>query len=149
MIQVGDRFMATGKVLQFDQVRGYGFVAADDDGDDVFLHASAFDGDSTRLVPGTDLQFQIMASDRGRKAYLVRLTEAGSATPEQLVPPQQTALSAATEEEQMCDVLSKTEFGAELTELLLNTVPGLTGPQILEVRQSLLEFADKRGWVDA
>jgi hypothetical protein len=49
----------------------------------------------------------------------------------------------------MCDVLSQTEFGAELTELLLNTIPALTGSQILEVRKSMLEFAGKRGWVDA
>jgi hypothetical protein len=49
----------------------------------------------------------------------------------------------------MCDVLSQAEFTRELTELLLNTIPALTGPQILEVRQGMLEFARTRGWVDA
>ena len=49
----------------------------------------------------------------------------------------------------MCDVLSQAEFEAELTELLLNTLPALTGPQIMEVRKSMLKFARKRGWVDA
>ena len=49
----------------------------------------------------------------------------------------------------MCDVLSQTEFGTEITELLLNTIPALHGPQILELRQSMLGFAKKRGWVDA
>jgi hypothetical protein len=48
----------------------------------------------------------------------------------------------------MCDVLSQAEFSEELTEILLRTIPALTGPQILEVRQSMLEFAKNRGWID-
>jgi cold shock CspA family protein len=139
--------MATGKLLQFDPARGYGFVAADDGGEDVFLHASVFYGDLGELVPGIPLEFQIMAGDRGRKAFSVSIAEEKSAP---LRPP---ALSpqafSVTEEDQMCDVLSKAEFGAELTELLLNTIPALTGSQILEVRKSMLEFARKRGWIDA
>jgi CspA family cold shock protein len=54
----------------------------------------------------------------------------------------------APDDEQMCDVLSPAEFGQELTELLLGNVPSLTGQQVLEVRQSLLESAKKHGWVD-
>lgn len=139
--------MATGKVLQFDPGRGYGFVAADDGGDDVFLHASVFDGDPSELVPGTPLEFQVMASDRGRKAFAVRFAEDISATPEKPVLPSQRFSSA--EEDQMCDVLSQAEFLGDLTELLVKTIPALTGSQILEVRQGLLEFAKTRGWVDA
>lgn len=139
--------MATGKILQFDPGRGYGFVAADDGGEDIFLHASVFDGDSNELVPGIPLEFEIMAGDRGRKAYAVRFTNEKSA------PMPQPVLSreafSVTEEDQMCDVLSQAEFSAELTELLLTTMPTLTGQQILEVRQGMLEFARKRGWIDA
>jgi len=61
--------LITGRVLQFDHVRGYGFVAPDDDGEDVFLHASVFDGDPDELVPGTKMEFNVMAGDRGRKAF--------------------------------------------------------------------------------
>jgi CspA family cold shock protein len=150
--------MPTGKVLQFDPVRGYGFVAADDGGEDVFIHASVFNGDPAELVPGTPLEFQVMAGDRGRKAFAVRFAEdtpaipaipatpATPAIPEQRVIPSQ--ISHTTEEEQMCDVLSRTEFVAELTELLLKTIPALTGPQILELRHNMLDFASKRSWVD-
>jgi cold shock protein len=144
--------MATGKVLQFDPGRGYGFVAADDGGEDVFLHASVFDGDPSELVPGTSLQFQVMAGDRGRKAFAVRFADGTSAAPEQLiVPPQKLPPAEVThsaEEDQMCDVLSQAEFLGELTELLVRTIPALTGAQILEVRQGVLEFAKTRGWVD-
>jgi cold shock protein len=153
--------MATGRVLQFDPGRGYGFVAADDGGEDVFLHASVFDGDPDGLVPGTAVEFQVMAGDRGRKAFAAHFTgtgiptpadagiptpaDAGIPTPTKVASAQRTA---APEDEQMCDVLSATEFVAELTELLLSTVPTLTGQQILEVRQSMLETARKHGWVD-
>jgi cold shock CspA family protein len=60
--------LATGRVLQFDQERGYGFIGADDGGEDVFLHASVLDGESYDLSPGVRIEFKVMAEDRGRKA---------------------------------------------------------------------------------
>ncbi|MGH3164384.1 MAG: cold-shock protein [Trebonia sp.] len=178
--------MAIGRVLQFDHVRGYGFVAADDGGEDVFLHASVFDGDPDGLAPGTTVEFQIMAGDRGRKAFAAHLGagggQAGQPVPVQArvpVPTGQSVLAAASvpasatvpaaapvpspssarayristhddeqDDDQMCDVLSHTEFSQELTELLLSDVPALNGQQVLEVRQSVLECAKKHGWVD-
>ena len=87
-----------------------------------------------------------MAGDRGRKAFAVHFAEQQFAPPQRPIKPSPTV--PATDEEQMCDVLSQAEFGAELTELLLRTIPTLTGAQILELRQGMLEFAKKRGWVD-
>lgn len=180
--------MVTGRILQFDHARGYGFVGADDDGDDVFLHASVFDGDTDELVPGTKIEFKVMAGDRGRKAFAARLIDdepdnglvppPRPASPPQSVPgprpgpaspPVSSAAPApspsaaqtstapvphapdtdlASNDEQLCDVLSPAEFGQELTELLLSNVPTLTGQQVLEVRQSVLESAKKHGWID-
>jgi cold shock CspA family protein len=148
-------------VLQFDQSRGYGFVAADDGGEDIFLHASVYDGDPYELTPGMRVEFKIMAGDRGRKAFAARLitdqtdpedatAAAATALPAGPVPVVTTAAptSHGSDEEPMCDVLSQGEFGQELTELLLTNAPLLTGQQILEVRQSVLELARKHGWVD-
>jgi cold shock protein len=158
--------LAKGKVLQFDQVRGYGFVAADDGGEDIFLHASVFDGDPDELAPGMRVEFQIMASDRGRKAFGAHLVAdepepedepfpsprpTPSAPPVPSPPLAQTLPAparSAPDEEQMCDVLSQAEFGQELTELLLSNTHALTGQQILDVRQSVLEFSRKHGWID-
>ena len=167
--------MATGRILQFDPTRGYGFVAADDGGDDVFLHTSVFDGDPDELVPGTKIDFKVMAGDRGRKAFAARLTddepEKDLVSPPRAVPPPQPVpgprpvpapppvppsrpaphapdKDQGPDDEQLCDVLSPVEFGQELTELLLSNVPSLTGQQVLEVRQSVLESARKHGWVD-
>jgi cold shock protein len=67
--------LVTGRVLQFDHARGYGFVAADDGGEDIFLHASVFDGDPDELVPGSLVEFKVMAGDRGRKAFAAHLID--------------------------------------------------------------------------
>jgi CspA family cold shock protein len=142
--------------LQFDAARGYGFVAADDGGEDVFLHASVFEGDPGVLAPGTKVRFQTMAGDRGRKAFAVQLAD-DEPDPQdrQALPrtsvgatPTSSAQPSGADDDMLCDVLSATEFRRELTELLLNTVPELTGQQILQARQGMLEFAKKHGWID-
>jgi cold shock protein len=150
--------VATGRVLQFDEARGYGFVAADDGGEDVFLHASVIQGNVAALKPGARIEFQIMAGDRGRKAYAARIlgddvTSPGASQP---LPSSEMPMSApqpvpakSAVEEAMCDVLSTEEFRNEVTELLLNSEPGLTGRQIVMIRAELLDFATKRGWVDS
>jgi cold shock protein len=136
--------LATGRVLQFDAIRGYGFVGAGDGGEDVFLHASVFDGDPSVLIPGARVTFEVMEGDRGRKAFAVRLT--GEETHEER-PPVPPIPERAAEDEQLCDVLSRAEFTQDITEILLNTA--LSGQQVLQVRQGVLEFAVKHGWVDA
>ena len=159
--------MATGRVLQFDHTRGYGFVAADDGGEDVFLHASTFDGDPEEISSGMRVEFQVMAGDRGRKAFAAHLINddidlAGkipepsrpvlssiaqvAAAPIATTLP--TAVSVDPDEEQLCDVLSPVEFCQEITELLISTAPDLTGHQIAQIRQNMLEFAKKHGWSD-
>ncbi len=143
--------VAAGRVLQFDQARGYGFVAAEDGGEDIFLHASVFDGDSAVLVPGVRVEFEVMAGDRGRKAFAAHLASGESDPAPQQLP--QVAPSAAApsapDDEQLCDVLSEVEFRQELTELLLRVVPPLGGDQILVMRQHMVELAKNHGWVDA
>ncbi|WP_236671614.1 cold-shock protein [Streptomyces sp. 7-21] len=146
--------MATGRILQFDEMRGFGFIGADDGGEDVFLHTSVFDGDPSDLVPGARVEFQVMAGGRGRKAFAAHLLDEETTKAEVPVPVHRrepdTADSAAasSEETGMCDVLSQGEFRSEVTELLLEAVPSLTGGQLVEIRHSLLDFAKKRGWVD-
>ncbi|MEU5579331.1 cold shock domain-containing protein [Streptomyces huasconensis] len=144
----------TGTILKFDGMRGFGFIAADDGGEDVFLHTSVFSGDPGTLVPGARVGFQIIANDRGRKAFAAHLMDGSPApAPASVVnghaaPSGGGATQGAAGDEGVCDVLSRDEFAHEITEVLLTSVPELTGAQIVRVRASVLEFAEKRGWVD-
>jgi hypothetical protein len=82
------------------------------------------------VAVGTQVEFEMVASDRGPKAYDVRVI--GKPAP-------------ADDE---CEVLSERAFGAELVERLLAAVPSLTGTQIVEVRKTALGLARAHGWID-
>lgn len=153
--------MAVGRVIRFDGTRGYGFIAPDRGGDDVFLHVNDLLIPESSVHSGLAVEFEVEDGERGPKASEVRLArEAGSPPVRALVPGQRTSpaqASAATAspaengedgEEKTCDVLGATEYGAELTELLLGCVPKLTGRQIVAVRESLVRFGKRQGWVE-
>ncbi|MCR2784105.1 MULTISPECIES: cold shock domain-containing protein [unclassified Microbacterium] len=67
--------MPTGKVRFYDEEKGFGFISADD-GQDVFLHATALPAGTTGLKPGTRLEFGVADGKRGLQALSVRVLEA-------------------------------------------------------------------------
>lgn len=116
-----------GKIIRFDQVRGYGFVAfiaPEPGGDDVFIHAT--------VSVGTPVEFEVVEGERGPMAYDVRVFGAG-------------ARDATAEDERT--VPGEREFGGELVELLLAAAPTLTGAQITAVRAAALRLARSHGWI--
>ncbi|GAA3760083.1 cold-shock protein [Microbacterium kribbense] len=66
--------MPTGKVRFYDEEKGFGFIASDD-GQDVFLHASALPA-GVVVKKGSRLEFGLADGRRGPQALSVRLLEA-------------------------------------------------------------------------
>mgnify|MGYP006288904047 FL=1 len=58
----------TGKVKWFDSKKGYGFIERED-GDDVFVHFSAIDGDGFKdLEEGQEVEFDVVEGEKGLQA---------------------------------------------------------------------------------
>jgi len=67
--------MPTGKVRFYDEEKGFGFISTDD-GQDVFLHATALPAGVTALKAGTRLEFGVADGKRGLQALSVRVLDA-------------------------------------------------------------------------
>ncbi|RFS82935.1 cold shock domain-containing protein [Actinomadura spongiicola] len=137
--------MRSGRILRFDEVRGYGFIVPDGGGEDVFVHANELLDDKAAFGPGTAVEFEVTEGERGLKAFAVRAVS----------PPSNGAASSIDRaptgdgpDDMLCDVLSRAEFSREIVDVLLAEVPELTGAQIVKVRRSLVEIAHKHGWID-
>jgi cold shock CspA family protein len=151
--------MGTGKIVRFDRMRGYGFIAPDSGGEDVFVHANELEAEGASASVGSRVKFEVIEGERGLKAYDVRLLERAS-------PPASTngAANAATNgsangaralvvapevaDDEEWDVLAEREFVAEVTELLIVASPALTATQIMEIRHALVGMARTHGWID-
>ena len=64
--------MATGTVKFFNAQKGFGFISRQD-GDDVFVHFSAIQGDGYKtLEEGQSVEFDVAPGKKGEEAQNVR-----------------------------------------------------------------------------
>ncbi|MBV9313725.1 MAG: cold shock domain-containing protein [Pseudonocardia sp.] len=138
--------MVTGKVLRYDHARGYGFVAPEIGGDDVFIHVNDFEFDKALVGPGARLEFEIEESGRGLKASNIQLVERAPASVPRASLPMEPHVRAV--DDGLCDVLTAKEFTEEVTECLLTAAPTMQASEIMNVRQHLVRMAHGHGWIE-
>jgi cold shock protein len=62
-------FDLTGKVKWFDDARGFGFIASDDFGRDVFIHSTTLGAAGVRgLIEGQQVSMRVVETAKGREA---------------------------------------------------------------------------------
>jgi len=65
--------MAQGSVKWFSAEKGFGFIAQDGGGEDIFVHWSAIDGDGFKsLDEGQRVEFEVTNGTKGLQAEAVR-----------------------------------------------------------------------------
>jgi CspA family cold shock protein len=145
----------TGKILRFDEVRGYGFIAPDEGNEDVFMHANDLLEEKYLYQAGRHVEFFLEEGDKGPKASEIRLIRRSSSSPPESPPLQESRPAVRRDDrddldddETTCDVLSPEELRAELTEALLAADQTLTAAQILHIRTRLVGLASDHGWVE-
>jgi cold shock protein len=66
--------MATGTVKWFSDDKGFGFIAPDDQGPDVFVHHSAIIGENFRtLADGAKISYDVGQGPKGPNAENVKV----------------------------------------------------------------------------
>jgi CspA family cold shock protein len=83
--------MPVGKVRYYDAEKGFGFLAKDEGGEDVYVRASALPEGITSLKRGQKVEFGVVEGKKGEQALSVRLVDppvslskAGRKSPEQM-----------------------------------------------------------------
>ena len=65
-------FDLTGKVKWFDDARGFGFIASDDFGRDVFVHSTTLDASGVQgLLEGQAVSMRVVETPKGREAIAI------------------------------------------------------------------------------
>jgi CspA family cold shock protein len=142
--------LLSGKVVRFEESRGYGFVAPDQGGEDVFLHANDLPRGGGQITCGTRVLFRMVDGGRGPKAYDVRLSDipATPAVPVGTAPAVGVPIAAGGTADDTCDALSERVFAREITELILAADATVTAAQIRAIRRAVCERARIHGWVE-
>lgn len=69
MQEVSESSLATGRVKWFNNTKGFGFIAPEDGGEDIFVHYSVIKSDGYKtLSEGQPVQYEITRGPKGLHA---------------------------------------------------------------------------------
>ncbi|MEW2622423.1 cold shock domain-containing protein [Streptomyces sp. NPDC048106] len=141
--------LMTGKVLRFDEVRGYGFIAPSEPGEDVFMHANDLLDEKYLYHEGSEVEFHMEMGEKGPKASQIRLVYQPSSHRLPSRPVFSDGSAAERPAAPSGEGTGTAGFRAELTEILVTSVDSLTAAQIRQVRERVVELAREKGWLTA
>ena len=73
---IGNPGMATGKVKWFNNSKGYGFIIADETGEDLFAHYSSIDTSGFKTLAENDaVEFDIQEGPKGLQAVNIKVAQ--------------------------------------------------------------------------
>jgi len=141
-----------GRVVRFDQVKGYGFITPDSGGDDLFLHVNDLAEEKFLYRPGAVVEFLTEFGERGPKASAVSLITPAGTEPQPTAakapaPERNTTGEEDDEDDDFLDLIARGTYLREVTEALLKVEPVLDSKQVLAVRTAVAEIADRYGWL--
>ncbi len=106
----------------------------------MFVHSEELGGQPNLLRVGTRVEYQVMISQRGLKAYDVKIR------PDVAGPDQRS--SRELDDDELYEVISTRRYGSEVTDALIANCPEITAAQIVAIRNRLVELAEARGWLE-
>lgn len=141
-----------GKIVRFDDVRGYGFIAPEGGGEDVFLHVNDLNMDKWLIRPGMRVDFDLEEGERGKFATSVQphAEPAGNGHSAASEPDTPSLVeSRGFDADELSDLLTPEELRSEITEMILQAAPTVSGEQLVEIRRAIEAAARRHGWIEA
>jgi cold shock CspA family protein len=131
--------MTFGRVIRFDEARGYGFITRMEGGADVFFHANDVLTNERELPPGTEVSFEIFASDRGLRARSVKVIGDGE-TSARLAASQRCSGTPGAP-------LAERQYLGEIRAAISAEIADLAPEQASSLARRLVDVARRQGWL--